>query len=134
MEDQKPTRKRSRTKIKRIEIRLSQAEKDQLNQIIFNSDVHSIAELFRIKVLGQFHFSFDNSTPHKVQIRTKKFLHQDPKLTKNIAHIGNNINQLTRHVNTISRSGERFAAIELYEILDNINSKLESLIKIGIDD
>lgn len=117
---------------KRIEIRLTPDERRRLQQRIKSSELSSVAALFRDLVLNESDFSFDKKTPRPT--RKKIFIQQDPALTASVAKIGNNINQLTRYVNTISKAGERFAAVELYVILDNINSKLERLIKYKLDD
>jgi hypothetical protein len=115
----------------RIGIRLTPAEKNQLQGIVKSSEYSSTSQIFRAMVFNETNFSFDKKTP---VIRKKIFIQQDPALTASVAKIGNNINQLTRHVNAISKSGERFAAVELYEILNHIDSKLDSIIKYKLDD
>lgn len=116
---------------KRIEIRLTASEKSRLKKIIMSSEFSTVAAIFRDRVLNESGFSFGKVPCTK---RKKIFIQQDPELTKSVAQIGNNINQLTKHVNTICKRGERFAAIELYAILINIHSKLELLIKTKSDD
>jgi hypothetical protein len=116
---------------KRIEIRLTIDEKRRLQQLVDSSEFSSVAALFRDLVLNESDFSFDKKTP---RIRKKISIQQDPDLVASVAKIGNNINQITRHVNAIARGGERFAAAELYAILENINARLEQLIKHKLDE
>lgn len=106
----------------RIEIRLTLEEKNKLISMVDNSiDFNTIAKLFRFRM---FEEEFYLPKTELVQV--------DPEYTRQVAKIGNNINQLTHHVNACAKGGEKYSAYELGELLKNIDLKITQLIKLHV--
>ncbi|WP_110669460.1 MobC family plasmid mobilization relaxosome protein [Salinicola halophilus] len=95
-----------------VKIRLSKIEK---NQIIENSNGLKVAVWLRELALG-----------NKSKSR-KPIPKADPELIRELARIGNNINQIARLANENKKSGFDFNAFAVLQQLQEIESQLELL-------
>lgn len=110
-------------RVERIEIRLTKEEKDRMNKIVDDSDqFNTISKLFRHRMFSD-----------ELEIIEHIISVADPDLIKEISSIGNNVNQLTKHVNSCSKSGLAYNTFELYEVLKSIDNKLTNLIKYNVE-
>lgn len=97
-------------------MRVTQDEKDQ---ILANAE-GNVSDWFRS-------FGLNPKSPHtKPRYREAK---QDPKLVRQVALIGNNINQLARQVNTIKKEGGTLNLVAVQARLAEANELLSELIK-----
>ncbi|WP_282174928.1 plasmid mobilization relaxosome protein MobC [Vibrio diabolicus] len=67
-----------------------------------------------------------NISPHRVFYKELK---QDPALVRQVARIGNNINQIARYINTVNKAGCLVDIVAVQAQLVQMNTLLSSLIK-----
>lgn len=102
----------------RIEIRLTREEKNKLDSLIRQStEFNTVAKMFRWRMFED-----------EFEINNKVLVQVDSEFTKQVAKIGNNINQLTHHVNSCAKGGVTYGNAELYIILENIQEQLTNVI------
>lgn len=102
----------------RIEIRLTKDEKRKMESLISDStEFNTIAKLFRFRMFEE-----------DFEIKNKILVQVDPNFTNQVAKIGNNINQLTQHVNSCAKGGVTYSNAELYIVLENIQMQLTNVI------
>ncbi|MEZ9578989.1 MULTISPECIES: plasmid mobilization protein [unclassified Vibrio] len=101
-----------------IQIRVTADEKS----IIQTNAKGNISDWFRT-------FALDPKSPHHKP--AYKEFKQDPELVQQVALLGNNINQLTRQVNTIKKQGSRLDLVAVQARLAETNELLSQLIKLG---
>ncbi|NVH52953.1 plasmid mobilization relaxosome protein MobC [Photobacterium damselae subsp. damselae] len=60
-----------------------------------------------------------------------KELKQDPALVREVARIGNNLNQIARYINSAKKSGSLVDLVAVQAQLVNMNALLSALIKLA---
>ncbi len=67
-----------------------------------------------------------NINPHRTFYKELK---QDPALVRQVARIGNNINQIARYINTVKKAGSLVDIVAVQAQLVQMNTLLSNLIK-----
>lgn len=103
-----------RTKL--VQIRVTEEEKT----VILTNAKGNVSDWFRA-------FGLNPKSPHhKPQYRELK---QDPEVVRQLAFIGNNVNQFARQVNTIKKSGGLLNLVAIQAQLVQVNKLLERMAK-----
>lgn len=108
----RPLKDIRKKKEKRIEIRLTEQELIELINIEKELSI-TRSELFIKKIIN-------NS-----ELKSKQALKQFDFITTELARIGNNVNQLARYCNTLSKSGQLSPAI-----INKIQNEIEQFTKL----
>ena len=104
------------TRTECIQLRVTQEEKQQ---IVANAR-GNISVWLRTVALNP------GSCQHKARYKELK---QDPALVRQVALIGNNVNQIARYINTVKKAGTLVDVVTVQAQLVQMNSLLSSLIK-----
>ena len=93
-----------------VKIRMTEAEKTQLKEVA-KRERTTLARLIREAVLQEAKDRHKNVTYKQVIVHAA-----DPALVREVARIGNNINQIARTLNTLNKNG----ALTRSEVLESL--------------
>ena len=107
-----------------VKIRMTEAEKTQLKEVA-RRERTTLARLIREAVLQEAKDRHKNVTYKQVIVHAA-----DPALVREVARIGNNINQIARTLNTLNKNGAptRSAVLESLITLKTISDHLKDLV------
>lgn len=107
-----------------VKIRMTEAEKTQLKEVA-RRERTTLARLIREAVLQEAKDRHKNVTYKQVIVHAA-----DPALVREIARIGNNINQIARTLNTLNKQDAltRSAVLESLITLKTISDHLQNLV------
>ncbi|MGM6300844.1 plasmid mobilization relaxosome protein MobC [Vibrio parahaemolyticus] len=108
-------------KIRRTECIQLRVSKDEKLQIFANANANgNVSVWLRTMALNP------NSCHHKKRYKEIK---QDPALLREVARIGNNLNQVARYINTAKKAGLLIDLMAVQAQLVQMNALLSALIK-----
>lgn len=107
-----------------VKIRMTEAEKTQLKEVA-RRERTTLARLIREAVLQEAKDRHKNVTYKQVIVHAA-----DPALVREVARIGNNINQIARTLNTLNKQDAltRSAVLESLITLKTISDHLQNLV------
>ena len=115
---------------KLIQILLSDEQKNLITERAIQSGL-SLSEYIRQSATNQAIVPPNNpyKTVVKKQIIYSKKTQGEVEIIQQLAKIGNNINQLTRKINTSSRSGESIELVKISTYLYSLESQLTNVLQ-----
>jgi len=108
---------------KKIQVRLTIEEFEQIHHLTSQSNFRSAAELIRYCVFKR---------PSRIELKSESLSNKSKEkiaryISQQIRPIGINLNQIARHLNSLRKSGREPEVKELKEIFQRIEKKMDMI-------